>query len=97
MRGELTRYIKEAKAILFLVDSADLSTNGAGIAETSELLYEVFLQAVRMEVEPKMLICCNKSDQVQIPIEKAKEELGKQLYDVSLSCATSIVRGCVAP
>ena len=81
LRGELATCLAQAKVIVFLIDSTDLSQSESTLAEVSELLYETFLQAVRLEIEPKMLIACNKMDLPHAiqSVDDIKERISKQL------------------
>lgn len=82
LRSNLVNYLKEAKLIIFLIDSTDLGRSGNTLQDLCELLYEVFLQCVKLELEPELIISLNKIDisSALTNLDDIKELITKQLY-----------------
>jgi len=60
LRGLLPTYLKDCGNIIFVIDSAN--KDAKVLREVADLMYDVFSECIRINTEPRVLICCNKVD-----------------------------------
>ena len=85
LRGELPKYLKSARGILFLVDATAASSQSV-MRETADLLYDILTGCIRARNEPKVMVICNKHDDSKAASsEVIKAALEKEMYVSSIS------------
>eukprot|EP00511_Aplanochytrium_stocchinoi_P000074 CAMPEP_0204821920 /NCGR_PEP_ID=MMETSP1346-20131115/122_1 /ASSEMBLY_ACC=CAM_ASM_000771 /TAXON_ID=215587 /ORGANISM="Aplanochytrium stocchinoi, Strain GSBS06" /LENGTH=275 /DNA_ID=CAMNT_0051947885 /DNA_START=96 /DNA_END=923 /DNA_ORIENTATION=- len=92
-RGSLGSVLKNARGIIFVVDSANMQRET--IREVADFLYDVFTGCIREGCEPRVLIVCNKSDlkDKTSSIKEVKRLLEKDLNELKSSRHSLEVEG----
>lgn len=60
LRTQLPDVIPQAKCIVFVLDAS--AATPKDVREVASLLYDIFVECINNDCEPRMLIACNKTD-----------------------------------
>mmetsp|Transcript_10472 Transcript_10472/g.12011 ORF Transcript_10472/g.12011 Transcript_10472/m.12011 type:complete len:257 (-) Transcript_10472:1234-2004(-) len=91
-RGALAAHLRNARAIIFVIDSTD--TKRETIREVADYLYDIFTGCIKEGCEPRVLIACNKSDLdgAETP-SRIKSLLEKDMNELKVTRHTLEVEG----
>lgn len=87
LRGKLVELLKEARCIIYVVDSEDKQK----LKDVAEHLYELFTQPEVTELHTPMILACNKSDLPTARTEKfVIEEIEREIEQMRVSRAATL-------